>query len=393
MSIDTKPVHLCSSISYRERFEEHLCLEGGAYFEALLSDIALARVRIELETYIFQDDSLGWRVAHALINAAHRGVRVRVLVDGFGSSGWGGGLTKSLEAAGVETRVYHPFPWRLWQWRRAVVRLPIAQKLIYLISKVNKRNHRKICVIDSCIVYIGSANISHCHLSIAHGGKNWRDTMLRLVGAPLSEVEEAFEAAWNHTHLHERIQHLFESVNTEAIIRLNHTWYRRRVLYKNLLRRLARCRQRVWITNAYFAPNSFMLRKLEELSRKGLDVRILLPQKSDVFLMSWASAAFYEKLLEAGARIFEYLPSMLHAKSLILDDWFLVGSSNLNHRSLLHDLEVDVQVSSQVAKRLLEEQFLEDLKQSKEIDFSVGGRRAWHQRWIGRLILYLRYWI
>jgi cardiolipin synthase len=111
-------------------------------------------------------------------------------------------------------------------------------------------------------------------------------------------------------------------------------------------------------------------------------------------MMPWASSTFYYNLLKAGVRIFEYLPSMLHAKSLILDDWMLIGSSNLNHRSLLHDLEADINIVSPAAKQKLEQHFLDDLTKSREISLSSWSTsRPWWQRLMGRLVLYLKYLI
>ena len=372
---------------------EALFLDGNSYFQALIQDIAAAQTSVELETYIFQNDYLGKRVAAALLSAKQRGADVKVLVDGVGSSHWGGSLTKQLEAAGIKTHVFHPFPWQLWQWGRAVVRLPALMKIIYFMLKMNRRNHRKVCIIDQKIAYVGSANIDQCHLAKEDGGQGWRDTGVRLLDAPLNDLQTAFDAAWNHVPIQERIQGIFQPVDVNSIFRLNNTRHRRRVLYKNLLRRVAKCKKRVWITNAYFVPDNFLLRKLNDLARKNVDVRIVLPQKSDIFLMPWASASFYENLLKSGVRIFEFTPSMLHAKTLILDDWFIVGSSNLNHRSLLHDLEVDVTIRSHEAKQLLEQQFLADLAQATEITLQDWRARTRWQKLIGRLVLYIKYWI
>lgn len=373
--------------------EETIFLCGEDYFEALLTDIAHAKKCIDLETYIFNHDALGQRILEALLIVAQRGVKIRILVDGAGTPGWNESITQKLEAAGIEARVYHPFPWRFWQWRHAMIRLPFLTKILFFIFKMNKRNHRKVCMIDKNIIYIGSANISQCHVSEQQGGRNWRDTIVRLVGANTTDLEYAFETAWNHTAIQERLQHLFTHINTNATIRLNYTRHRRRVLYKNLLRRIGRCKMRVWITNAYFIPDNFLLKKLKELAERGIDVRVLLPQKADVFIMPWASSAFYESLLKSGVRIFEYMPTMLHAKSIILDNWFMVGSSNLNHRSLLHDLEVDVVICEPSSKRAIVQQFIHDLTLAKEIDLTNWHKRTWLQKLIGRLLLYIKYWI
>lgn len=373
--------------------EETIFLRGDQYFEALLLDITRAEKQIDLETYIFDDDALGQRILEALLLAAQRMVQVRILVDGAGTPGWREDITQRLEAAGIEARVYHPFPWRFWQWRHTIIHLPLLPKLMYFILKMNKRNHRKVCMIDKKIVYIGSANISRCHLSESQGGRNWRDTIIRLTGANTTDLEDAFDAAWNHTAIQERLHHIFMRVDTNAVIRLNYTRHRRRVLYKNLLRRISRCKERVWITNAYFVPDTFLLKKLKDLAEKSVDVRILLPQKADIFIMPWASSAFYESLLKSGVRIFEYMPSMLHAKSIILDHWFMMGSSNLNHRSLLHDLEVDVVVRKPASKQAMEQQFIQDLALSKEIDLTGWHKKNWLQKLIGRLLLYVKYWM
>lgn len=373
--------------------EETIFLSGDSYFEALLTDIAQAHTQIDLETYNFKDDLLGRRIQQALEAASQRGVKVRILVDGAGTPGLGSMYTNKFKSANLEVRIFHPFLWRFWQWRNSSTKLPFLFKIIYFLLKFNSRNHRKSCTIDHEIVYIGSANIDKCHLSSEQGGKNWRDTIVKLTHVNMDDLKTAFEAAWNHTPAQERLQHMFARVNTKTIIRLNHTRHRRRVLYKHLLRRMSACKQRVWITNAYFVPDNFLLKKLTDLATAGVDVRIVLPKKCDVFIMTWAAAAFYQRLLVAGVRIFEYLPSMLHTKSLILDDWFIVGSSNLNHRSLLHDLEVDVNIQSLAAKQILEKNFLDDLSNSKEITWETWQKRSFFQRVIGRIVLYLKYWM
>jgi cardiolipin synthase len=374
-------------------YRENIFVDGSAFFASLLNDISLAQHSIDMETYIFKGDKLGEDVAEALIAAAKRQVKIRVLVDGAGSPIWGGSMTRRLEKAGIDTRIFHPFPWRIWHWSRSVIRLPLLLKVIYLLLKINSRNHRKVCVIDQKIVYIGSFNISKCHLQLEDGGQGWRDTGVRLENADLADLTMAFQASWNHIPVRERMKVIFRHFNKNPIIRLNNTWQRRRILHKNLLRRITRCKDRIWITNAYFVPDNVLLKTLTEAAQKGIDVRILLPRKSDVFVMPWASTTFYYNLLKAGVRIFEYLPNILHAKTLILDNWISVGSSNLNHRSLLHDLEVDVNLQLPDSKNQILKQFSRDLTQASEISLKNWHARPLYQRLIGRLALYMKYWI
>ncbi|MCL5261388.1 MAG: phospholipase D-like domain-containing protein [Gammaproteobacteria bacterium] len=377
----------------RSHYLEKIFFDGQSYFAALLADISAATKSVDIETYIFELDEIGSQVLAALKDAAKRGVLVRILVDSAGSPDWPTKKVSELESFGAETRVFHPFPWRLWQWSRSVVRLPLILKAIYLLLKINSRNHRKVCIIDGRIAYIGSFNICSDHLLDKISGDGWRDTGVRLEGAAFQELQQAYEAAWFHLPIKERLRQIFKHIRTNPVIRLNNTWQRRRILYKNLLRRIRQCKHRIWITNAYFIPDNFLLRRLKEAAQRKVDVRILLPNKSDVPFMPWASNAFYENLLKSGVRIFEYLPTMLHAKTLILDNWMTIGSSNLNYRSLLHDFEVDINIRSLESKNALEKQFLQDLTHSKEINLIAWQKRSWHQRMVGRLLLYLKYLI
>lgn len=373
---------------------ETLFASADAHFESMIADINKATSSIRLETYIFEKDIVGKKIVKALTGAAERGVKVQVLVDGAGSPLLGASYAATIEKSGGDVRIYHPFPWQLWNYSRSYIKLPFLLKWIYLFLKANKRNHRKICIIDNKIGYIGSINITKSHISQAAGGSGWRDTSIRLENADFNSLNKAFEDAFSHRTIQERLKDTFRSIRRDPVFRLNYTWIRRRVLYKHLLRKIRQCKRRIWITNAYFVPDNFLLRRVKEAARNGVDVRILLPKKSDVFMMPWASSTFYYSLLKAGVRIFEYLPSNLHAKTLILDNWMLVGSSNLNYRSLLHDLEIDVNVRERHSKEELVSLFLHDLTQSKEIFMSdLASHRPWTHRVLGRMVLYMKYWI
>lgn len=373
--------------------QEQIFTDGTDYFQALLTDIHYAKKSIDLEIYKFNQDTLGNKIAHSLIEAAKRNVKIRIIVDGAGSPEWGGSIMRQLEENKIETRIFHPLPWRFWQWQRSIPTKPWIIKAFHLLTKINSRVHRKFCIIDDRIVYVGSFNISANHLSLSEGGGGWRDTGVKLVDIDCIDLKNAFNATWEHKHLQEPMRDIFRHIKTNPRFRLNYTWFRRRILYKDLLRKIKYSQHRIWITNAYFVPDSHLLSRLRSAAQRGVDVRILLPHKSDVFIMTWASTTFYENLLKIGIRIFEYQPSMLHAKTIIIDDWMMVGSSNLNHRSILHDLEVDILILEPRAKSQLEQQFLNDLQESKEIHLDQWRRRPWYRRLIGRLVLSIKYWI
>jgi cardiolipin synthase A/B len=372
---------------------EQVYLTSDHYFDAVIESIDQARETINVESYIFSKDALGARIASALIAASERGVSVRIIVDGVGTPFWGGHFVRKLDEVGIQSRVFHPYPWGIWQWHRAIAQSFFVFKFIYLLVNLNKRNHRKMFIIDEEILFIGSQNISQCHLSRQQGGFSWRDTGVKVLSDDVALATEAFEAVWIgryrnfsfQTHMAKR------SLIKSSKIHFNHGRMTRRRNYRRLLKNVGRANSKVWLTSAYFVPEYQLLKKLMQVAKKGIDVRILLPKYSDVEMLSWTAHYYYKALLASGVRIFEYVPQMLHAKTLLIDQQVYVGSSNLNHRSLLHDLEVDVELASKEAYQKLHQQFEEDLIHSEEINHSLIHKRPFYKRIVGLLCLYLRY--
>jgi cardiolipin synthase len=359
--------------------------DGKAYFDHIMADIDHAKQSIDIEIYVFRMDDLGTRLVTHLIAAAKRNVKIRILVDGAGTTWWHGPAVANLEKSGIHTKVFRPLPWQLWQWRRSVSRLSFLLKLGYFILNINARTHKKVFIIDGRITYIGSFNIDQCHLGTAKT-LPWRDTGVRLEDADIELLSASFENSWDPSKA------TFSHPKRFSRIRLNHSRQARRALYKSLLRKIGKCQKRIWITNAYFVPNTMLLQQLKNAASRGVDVRILLPRHSDVPMMTWASRAFYFDLLRAKVRIYEYLPSMLHAKTILLDDQALVGTSNLNHRSLLHDLEVDVHLENPYSTQVIADSFEKDLEKADAITLEQMPR-PWYQRVLGQCLCLTRYFL
>jgi cardiolipin synthase len=155
--------------------------------------------------------------------------------------------------------------------------------------------------------------------------------------------------------------------------------------------RILGAERRIWIANAYFVPDGSLVRALRVAAEAGVDVRVVVPAVSDIFFMPWVTSAFHVGLLRAGVKIFEYTGGMMHAKTMLIDDWGLVGSSNLNHRSLLHDLEADVVVDSSGACSSLEGQFKSDCENARQVTLDTWTERPWLERTIGRMLLWMRW--
>lgn len=366
---------------------ETLFTNGSDYFEALLSAISQARFQIDLEVYIYESGHIGQRIYQALADAAARKVAVRVVVDGAGISYDFTHIAQKLESAGVQVRIFRPLPWRLEQWKYSLISVKGFIKFWRLLSEINHRNHRKMLIIDQRSVWLGSMNISQVHLAPELGGQGWRDTAVNIEDEALGDPVEAFNLIWNRSRRQHRRQIAKSQIHSP--FRFNYHGSLRRLQQRQLVRRIRNAKHHIWITNAYFAPDTRLVRALEYAAQHGVDVKILLPKQSDVFFMSWVSAFFYQRLLSSAIRVFEYQPAMLHAKTLVIDQWASVGSSNLNRRSHLHDLEVDYCLQNQSNVDRLKQCFVEDMAQSRELhEEDIQGRKKW-KIWLGGLFLLL----
>ena len=372
--------------------QECIYRQADVYFNNILAAIQMAQSQIDMEVYIFELDIIGKQVSQALIQAAKRGIKVRLLVDGMGVGFDFVTIAKQLQSAGAQVRIHRPLPWHFKQWSFSLAAVKGMQKFWYLLSYINKRNHRKLIIIDQKSVFLGSFNISQKHLSSIQGGENWRDTAIKLDKINTRAIQSAFEFSWNKRKF-TAIKHLVQTV-LNSPFRFNFTRHLRQAQHKQLLLKIAQAKKQIWITNAYFVPDAKLLSTLMTASYRGVDVRIVLPYRSDVFFIPWAASFFYEKLLVSGARIYEYQSGMLHAKTLIIDDWASIGSSNFNRRSLNHDLEVDYSLQLNDSINQLEHDFLDDIKQSEELcQYELNTKKPW-QRYLGGLILFLfSYWL
>ncbi|MDX9730851.1 MAG: phospholipase D-like domain-containing protein, partial [Bdellovibrionales bacterium] len=327
---------------------EEVLFDGDAYFHSLFSEWNRAEHTIDFENYIFDDSEIGAEVVRELKRAHERGVRVRVIVDGLGASGWWQTKGLELERAGIEVRVYHPVILNLI-WRRLMIDLGFIKpdrkpRRSLVLRRLNRRNHRKVSIIDGKVAYVGSINVADCHLKRIVGEHSWRDTAVKLEGAGINELSAAFDHTWIRSESashpgRRKIRFTFRRVKAPLsdAVSLNYTTKRRKLSRLSFVSRLTSAKERIWISNAYLAPPSNIRRRLTKAAKRGVDVRVLVPQRSDVWFMPFIARAYYRPLLKAGVHIYEYTPRFLHAKSLIVDNEVILGTSNLNRRSFLHD--------------------------------------------------------
>lgn len=337
-----------------------LLADARDFYRQLLEGIAAARHSIDFEYYIFNADELGERFILALGDAAARGVEVRVVIDGLGSALDGVTIAERLFDLGVDVRIYHPLPWLTGAYRWSRERSNWTLMFFMLLLNINRRNHRKLCVVDGDRAWVGSFNITAEHLPLDMGGRGWRDYAVYLSGSGVHSLSQSFELLWTRQKPRFHRGFLARYLSNRSI-------QARRLKNRFVIRSLERARERVWLVSAYFAPTAGLRRSLLRTCRKGVDVRLLLPEQSDVMAFPRLSSYYYHELLEAGARIFLYQPGVLHAKALLIDDFFILGSSNWNHRSTLHDLELDVVIREPGPVQDLDELVRADCDQSFEL--------------------------
>jgi cardiolipin synthase len=313
---------------------------------------------------------------------------VRLIVDGIGSSTWVSSIRQRAALAGIQLKVFHELPWQRWWQGRDQSEAP--QSLARLLQKLNNRNHRKVCIIDERRAFVGSMNVIEYHLASCVGDTAWRDTGVYLEGREAAVLVSSFNELWHNERRGFRLRRRKRSAHSGDLILLNVRRSQRSENYLDLLVRMLSAKERIWIENAYFVPDASLIRVLGVAAGSGVDVKVLVPAFSDVVFIPWVASAFHLGLLRAGVRVFEYTKCVLHAKTMVIDEWGLVGSSNLNHRSLLHDLEADAVLVDAESCRSLQQQFELDCAHGQEVTLENWRRRPLLERVIGRLLLAVR---
>jgi cardiolipin synthase len=381
---------------------EKLYFRGDDYFRDLLKSLRGARKSVDFESYIFEPSRLGNLVVWELARAVKRGVKVRMLVDGVGSPDFASHYGPQLQKAGIPFKVYRSWP-VFFSSAFKLLRLKHLNgsfgKVRALFNGGKRRDHRKLGIVDDSQVWMGSFNISDWHLEKVKGKDAWRDTGIGLKGVTSPVFRAAFVIAWEDSwpHLRKRIylylMKRWVSLEVrESPIRLTLTRRLRLLFRRELLTRFKKAGSRVWIMTPYFIPNHALLKALADAARRGCDVRLILPFLSDVPMVRWVSMIFFPRLLRAGCRIFEYRDKVLHAKTLFVDDWVMVGSSNLDYRSLRKDLEINVLPQDPKSIQVLERQYRRDLLDCQEITLADMGQRSWWQKFLSWLFYRFRFW-
>ncbi|GBQ33522.1 cardiolipin synthase [Acidocella aminolytica 101 = DSM 11237] len=334
-----------------------LLKDGPQTYAAWLEAIERAEKFVNLENYIFQEDSTGEKFARALLAAAARGIRCRLLYDWLGcrnrtsSSFW-----QKLRDGGVEVRCYN------------------APQLLHPLRWIS-RDHRKVLCVDGVLAFTGGLCIGHDWVGDpAKGIPPWRDTAIELKGPAVGYIDAAFEDSWLAAHEGRGLatgvpppvsgQECVPGLEVSVIAGRPDSMglYRLEQLVAEIVQ------HSLWLTDGYFVATTAYVRALSGAAQAGVDVRLLVPGSSDMPLVGALSKSAYRPLLEAGVRVFEWNGPMVHAKTAVADGcWTRIGSSNSNLASWITNRELDVTIKSQVLARQMEAMFESDMANSTEV--------------------------
>ncbi len=364
--------------------QEILFATGDEYFASLLEAIRQARLSVEMETYIFEKGILGDRVSAELIAAAQRGVRIRLIVDGWGSPGFYSDYFPQLKSAGVRVRFFRATPW-------IIRRLPgdpknLLYRLVMRFRKLNRGNHRKFCLVDHTDLWVGSYNVSDVHLQEVQGPSAWKDAGVRVTGPDVRYAKRAFQRAYRGWTA------LNWPARSPRLLLLNDSILHKRHARGEQFSRMRKARERIWLATPYFVPIGKVFRVLSRQARRGVDVRLIVPLKNDVWFMKWLSLPLLRSLVGSGVKVFVYSPLFSHQKLFIADQWMCLGSTNLNHRSFLHDLEMDVVITHEDNQRQIVANYVKDLELSRPFDSSEWASLPWWKRFLSSVFLLAKYW-
>ncbi len=398
-----------------------LLRNGAEALPAWLSAIAGAREEILLEMYWFDSDRTGRSFADALIERARAGVEVLVIYDAIGSLGTDDAMFDEMVAAGIKVREFNPI--KPWHTR-------------FRFAAVGLRDHRKILVVDEAVAFTGGINLCDQAASKESGGGGWRDDAVRVAGRPVTELRSLFfdtwlrlggpapsrgsvsrrarrqlnaaaryEAGQPSATWRERLKRVArlpgkarEPGQPSSIVALrptvqvlgHNTWTAQRTLRNLYVRQIRAAGERILIANSYFVPDNTVRRALERAARRGVEVRVIVPEHSDVPSVGWAARAMFARLMRAGVHVHLWLEGMMHAKTAVIDGWATVGSYNLDYRSLRYNLEVNVASEDPGFVGSVATSFRTDLAQCREIDPAVWTRRPWFERAVEWLAYLLR---
>lgn len=368
-------------------------VDGPQTYSAIEAALRAARHNIHIETFIFGAGDVGQRFADLLAQKRKEGVEVRVLYDSLGSHQTPREFFEALRQHDIEVREFRPTN-------------PLKTPEVW---NIHNRDHRKIIVVDGQVGFAGGINIDSTYESASTsrpGPKRgledgWRDTHIQIRGPAVNQLQALFSESWQQAGTHTQFEgndKYFPSIAPAGgdlvTVVANDSESDDRSLYGTYLAAFTRSSRRLWLTHAYFAPNEELLTAMTDAAQRGVDVRLIVPSFTDSPIVLKATQATFTRLLQAGVKIYELKDALLHAKSVVVDSTVsIIGSSNLDMRSFLHNDEVNAIVISPETARRMEEVFTRDQQAARPVELDRWQKRSAWQRAKEFFVNLFSYWI
>lgn len=353
-----------TGVSFSARNSLILLNNGDEFYPAMLEDIGKAEASITIEAYIYWSGQIGLAFARALAAKSKAGVNVKILLDAIGSASIGEEILQTLEDGQCELAWYNPIHW-------------------YSLGRFNHRTHRKSLIVDGKVGFTGGAGIADHWLGNAEDPRHWRDIQIRVEGPAVVPLQTGFAQNWLQT-THELISGplYFPApvpagpLNVQTIMSSPEAGVSsvRILCYLSII-----CARRsIFIANPYFIPDQSAIDILIEAKQRGVDVRIMVSGiNNDNWLARHNSVRLFRRILEAGIEIHEYNRTMLHHKTMVVDNiWATVGTTNFDNRSFAHNEETNVCVYDREVARVLRQVFMADLEACARVELRTWRRRG-----------------
>jgi cardiolipin synthase len=344
-----------------------ILLDGNGTYPPIWRDLASAKRTVTVQMYYSQPGAVADSMGKYLKERARAGVRVLLLMDAFGSQPLKGEWVDSLKAAGVEFAWLRPLRW-------------------YTLHKATQRSHVRVIVVDGRVGYTGGFGLADYWLGDGHHDEQWRETNVRFAGPSVAALQAAFASGWAEAtgelltgdmffppmafadggEVNAGLMHSIPTIGSTPAERF-------------LALSIAGSRKTLYISNSYFVPTDDFCNLLIKAVKRGVDVRVLtVSSKTDVKTTWYAGRASYEKLLKDGVRIYEYQPSMMHAKTLVVDGLFsAIGSLNFDNRSIAFNNESQLLAVDPHVGAAMDSIFIDDLRYAREIKLETFRQRPW----------------
>lgn len=341
---------------------------GQDTYDAMLEAIRGAEHHIHLATYILRNDEIGTIFQNALIDKAKQGVTVRLMYDGIGSIKLSDNYIHKLRAGGVHCACFFPLRPSFWK------------------KRMNYRNHRKIVIVDGRVGFIGGINIGDEYIGRHPRLGFWRDTHLRIEGDAVYRLQEVFLKDWEIATKDKPDDenflpsHACEGTEPVQIVQSGPNM-NEEAIHDSVYALLTAARHRIWITTPYFIPSTAIAMALKDAAANGVDVRLVVPYTPDTWLVHLATLSYVETMLQIGVRVWRYRKGFIHAKTMIVDDMVgVVGSANMDLRSYFSNFEINAHLYDPQTIKRLEQDYLEDLEGSEELDLKTFMQRPRSQK-------------